>query len=70
MTIPPPPALDVERLRADTPGCANVTHLNNAGSALPPAVVTQAQVDHLRLEEAIGGYEAHARAQSRIGLTR
>ncbi|MFZ4485582.1 MAG: aminotransferase class V-fold PLP-dependent enzyme [Candidatus Nanopelagicales bacterium] len=66
MTNPPPPVLEVERLRAETPGCASVTHLNNAGSALPPAVVTQTQVDHLRLEEAIGGYEAHARAQDRI----
>lgn len=43
-----------------------MTHLNNAGAALPPAVVTDTVVDHLRLEEAIGGYEAHAAAQDRI----
>ena len=66
MTNPPPPALNIEQLRADTPGCTGVTHLNNAGSALPPAVVTQTQIDHLRLEESIGGYEAHARAQGRV----
>jgi len=62
--------MDVAALRADTPGCGNVVHLNNAGSALPPAIVTGAQVDHLRLEEAIGGYEAHARAADRIEGTR
>ena len=58
--------INVEALRADTPGCARVAHLNNAGCALPPAVVTDTMVAHLRLEEEIGGYEAFAQARDRI----
>jgi cysteine desulfurase / selenocysteine lyase len=59
--------INVEALRAATPGCAHVTHLNNAGCALPPAIVTDTMVSHLRLEEAIGGYEAYAQARDRVG---
>jgi selenocysteine lyase/cysteine desulfurase len=48
----------LQRWRADTPGCFRVTHLNNAGAALVPRVVTEAITEHLRLEQELGGYEA------------
>lgn len=57
---------DVERARHDTPGVARVAHLNNAGAALPPSVVTDAVVAHLRLEAGIGGYEAADAARDRV----
>ena len=47
----------LEAVRAATPGVENVIHVNNAGAALPPSVVTDTVVDYLRREEAIGGYE-------------
>jgi selenocysteine lyase/cysteine desulfurase len=44
--------------RADTPGCAQRIHLNNAGASLMPRPVLQATIDHLNLEAELGGYEA------------
>lgn len=59
-------AEEVERARRETPGTARVAHLNNAGSALPPAPVTDAVIEHLRLESETGGYEAADAARPRI----
>ncbi|MDU8928201.1 aminotransferase class V-fold PLP-dependent enzyme [Alisedimentitalea sp. MJ-SS2] len=53
--------MDIERIRAETPGVAHSVHLLAAGSSLMPQVVVDAIVDHTRLEAEIGGYEAHAR---------
>jgi cysteine desulfurase / selenocysteine lyase len=50
--------MDLNQLRADTPGCLHRIHLNNAGASLVPRVVTEAIHKHLSLEEQIGGYEA------------
>lgn len=61
--------LDVERARLDTPGVAQVAHLNNAGAALPPTQVTHAVIAHLRREAMIGGYEAAEAAATEIEHT-
>ena len=52
--------MDIDRYRQETRGCAHVVHLNNAGAALMPDVVTQAVLDHIQLESEVGGYEAAA----------
>lgn len=59
----------VETLRADTPGCAEVIHLNHAGDSLSPRVVLDAVVGHLTLESRIGGYEAAAQEEERLEAT-
>jgi selenocysteine lyase/cysteine desulfurase len=61
--------LDVEALRALTPGCANRNHMNNAGAALLSSVTIAAMTDHLQREALIGGYEAEAEAADQIGAT-
>jgi len=57
--------IDLERVRAQTPGVAHVAHLNNAGAALPPQPVLDAVIDHLRREAETGGYEAEAERRDR-----
>jgi selenocysteine lyase/cysteine desulfurase len=59
-------AIDVAAARADTPGCVDRIHLNNAGASLMPTPVLDAVIDHLRLEAEIGGYEAAHAATDRL----
>lgn len=49
---------DIERVRAETKGCANVIHFNNAGASLMPDPVIETVMAHLDLERMFGGYEA------------
>ena len=59
--------LDVQRLRADTPGCERRIHFNNAGASMMPRPVLEAMVAHLELEAEIGGYEAAEARAAEIG---
>ena len=49
---------EVAEQRALTPGTEHVTHFNHAGSSLPTQAVLDTQLDYLRTEAHIGGYEA------------
>src|SRR6185437_11422808 len=64
-----PDEIDVANVREETPGCREVVHLNNAGSALMPRCVLDATVGHLQLEAMIGGYEAADQAEAKIEAT-
>lgn len=54
----PEPDARLDAWRADTPGCAEVVHFNNAGASLPTNATLAAVVEHLTLEARVGGYEA------------
>jgi selenocysteine lyase/cysteine desulfurase len=58
--------MDIDALRAQTPGCAERIHFNNAGAALLAQPTLDAMTAHLRREAEIGGYEAAAEAQDAI----
>src|ERR1700759_4471628 len=61
--------MDLDQLRAQTPGCLHRVHLNNAGAALMSRSTLAAMTTHLQLEAETGGYEAAAQAQGQIDAT-
>jgi selenocysteine lyase/cysteine desulfurase len=58
--------IDVERLRADTPGVRKVAHFNNAGASLMPAPVIDAMRGYLDAEVSFGGYETARKRSNQI----
>ena len=65
-----PHGIDVSAVRAETPGCAEVIHFNNAGAALPPRAVTDAVLEYTAREALLGGYEVAEAAAGEIESTR
>jgi cysteine desulfurase/selenocysteine lyase len=51
-------SIDLDLVRADTPGCRERLHLNNAGASLMPRPVVETVIGYLERETRIGGYEA------------
>ena len=69
MAVPSTPTeaqLDVEQLRAVTPGCQQRIHFNNAGAALPTRTTLERVTGYLQREADIGGYEAAREASVEI----
>ncbi len=56
----------IAQWRADTPGCANRVHLNNAGAGLMPRAVLDAVTAHLQRESLLGGYESSDAAEDAV----
>lgn len=51
-------SIDVDAVRATTPGCHDRSFLLSAGSSLPTQETLDAVIGHLRLEAEVGGYAA------------
>jgi cysteine desulfurase/selenocysteine lyase len=59
--------IDIDRIRADTPGVARLVYFDNAGAALMPIPVVEAMKRHIDLETEIGGYAAAELESGRLG---
>jgi selenocysteine lyase/cysteine desulfurase len=56
----------IDPLRNETPGCRNILHFNNAGCSLAPQSVMGSVLEHLQLEQQLGGYAAAEQAAGQI----
>lgn len=61
--------MNIEKLRSETPGCYHVAHFNNAGAALIPQAVVDAQQTYFDYEVNYGGYEAATHFQPQLEKT-
>ncbi len=51
--------MDIDKIRAETPGVSRVVHLNNCGAGLMPQPVLDAVIEHLRQALALGDQGHH-----------
>jgi selenocysteine lyase/cysteine desulfurase len=58
--------MNIEKLRAETPGTNHVIHFNNAGASLMPKPVSKTVVSYLRHESLYGGYETAQRHSTEL----
>lgn len=58
--------VDLELIRAETPGVNHSVHLLACGSALMPKPVIDAVIEFTELEATIGGYQAHAQRAAEL----
>jgi selenocysteine lyase/cysteine desulfurase len=58
--------VNISKIRKETIGCDFVTHLNNAGAALMPAIVADAIRNYIYEEERYGGYETRDRKAAEL----
>ncbi len=58
--------IDKQSVIRDLQAEAGIIHIDNAGAALMPRCVLETQIDHLKLEAAVGGYEAARRRHDQI----
>lgn len=57
---------DLQKARAETPGCRHVLHFNNAGMSLKPQPVHDAEIGYLNEELIRGGYETARKRSNEI----
>jgi cysteine desulfurase / selenocysteine lyase len=58
--------MDIQKLRAETPGTKHIIHFNNAGSSLPTQSSLDKIMGYLEEEAIVGGYRINANYQEEV----